>query len=108
MKIRLGIVLMIFSSIFVCFGQLFWKLSNSTNITLIGLGFFFYVIGALFMIIAYRFGPLSLLQPILSLNYVISILLAMLILKENINIFKCIAVCIIIIGVLCITKGERK
>ena len=68
-----GIVLMVASSVFVCFGQLFWKLSHEYGILLLFIGFVFYSVGALLMLIAYKYGKVSVLQPILSLNYVISI-----------------------------------
>ena len=100
-----GIILMLLSSICVCIGQLLWKLSTSGNIILL-LGFFFYGIGALIMIVAYRFGELSVLQPILSLNYILSIFLAVIILKEEITILKVIGVFVIITGVIIIARGD--
>ena len=104
-KNKKGIILMLLSSICVCIGQLLWKLSTSGNIILL-LGFFFYGIGALIMIIAYRFGELSVLQPMLSLNYVLSIFLAVIILKEEITILKVIGVFVIITGVIMIARGD--
>ena len=100
-----GIILMLLSSICVCIGQLLWKLSTSGNIILL-LGFFFYGIGALIMIVAYRFGELSVLQPMLSLNYILSIFLAVIILKEEITILKVIGVFVIITGVIIIARGD--
>ena len=105
LKNKKGIILMLLSSICVCIGQLLWKLSTSGNIILL-LGFFFYGIGALIMIIAYRFGELSVLQPMLSLNYVLSIFLAVVILKEEITILKVIGVFVIITGVIMIARGD--
>lgn len=60
------------------------------------------------MIIAYRFGKLSVLQPMLSLNYVLSILLAAVVLKEEITILKCVGVLIIIAGVIMIAGGDEE
>lgn len=104
-KNKKGIILMLLSSICVCIGQLLWKLSTSGNIILL-LGFFFYGIGALIMIVAYRFGELSVLQPMLSLNYILSIFLAVIILKEEITILKVIGVFVIITGVIMIARGD--
>ena len=87
-KNKKGILLMIISSMCVCVGQLFWKLSAQQGIIMMLVGFCFYGIGALVMIIAYKFGKLSVLQPILSLNYVLSIILAATVLKEEITIFE--------------------
>lgn len=105
-KNKYGIILMILSSICVCIGQLFWKLSTTRGILLLILGFGLYGIGALIMIIAYKFGSLSVLQPMLSLNYVISTLLAGVVLNESITLGKVIGVAIIITGVILIGGGD--
>jgi undecaprenyl phosphate-alpha-L-ara4N flippase subunit ArnE len=105
-KNRTGILLMLISSICVCFGQLLWKLSSDKGIIALLLGFVLYGIGALVMIFAYKFGSLSVLQPILSLNYVFSIILANTVLKEQITLLKIIGVVIIIIGVILIGGGD--
>ena len=99
---------MLMSSICVCIGQLLWKLSAEQGILVMLIGFCFYGVGALIMLAAYRFGSLSVLQPMLSLNYVLSIILAALILKENITILKCIGVLVIIGGVVLIAGGDEK
>ena len=70
------------------------------------IGFAFYGLGALIMIIAYKFGSLSVLQPFLSLNYVLSIILAAIVLKEPVTIGKVIGVLIIIVGVMLIGGGD--
>ncbi len=80
-KNKKGILLMLVSSVCVCIGQLLWKLSAEEGILVLLAGFAFYGVGAMVMILAYRFGKLSVLQPMLSLNYVLSILLAALVLK---------------------------
>ena len=105
---RKGILLMLISSISVCFGQLFWKLSVEHGFSFILLGFFLYGVGALLMIIAYRYGRVSVLQPMLSLNYILSIVLAALILDEKISVTKCIGILVIIIGVILIAGGDSK
>lgn len=97
---------MIVSSICVCVGQLLWKLSAEMGLLVMLAGFAFYGVGALVMIFAYRFGKLSILQPVLSLNYVVSIVLAALVLKEEITLLKCIGVLIIIGGVILIAGGD--
>ena len=60
------------------------------------------------MIIAYKFGSLSVLQPFLSLNYVLSIILAATVLKEPVTIAKVIGILIIITGVMLIGGGDNK
>lgn len=105
-KNKYGIILMIISSICVCIGQLFWKLSITNGVLLLLLGFGFYGIGAIIMLVAYKFGSLSVLQPMLSLNYVLSIILAATILNEKITLIKIIGVFIIILGVILIGGGD--
>ncbi len=106
-KNKIGIVLMFISSICVCIGQLLWKLSSTNGFLLMICGFGFYGVGAIIMIVAYKFGSLSVLQPMLSLNYVFSILLAGFVLKEEITLIKIIGVLIIIIGVILIAGGDE-
>ena len=108
LKNKKGILLMLVSSICACVGQLFWKLSATYGILIMLLGFCFYGVGALVMLIAYRFGKLSVLQPMLSLNYVLSIVLGALILHESVTILKCIGVLIIIAGVILIAGGDEE
>lgn len=99
---------MLVSSICACIGQLMWKLSAEQGLMIMLLGFCLYGAGALVMIIAYRFGKLSVLQPMLSLNYVLSIILGAMILKEQVTILKCIGVLIIISGVVMIAGGDAE
>lgn len=103
-----GILLMLVSSICACIGQLLWKLSADNGVILMLAGFAFYGVGAIVMIVAYRFGKLSVLQPMLSLNYVLSIILAAVVLKENITLIKCIGVLVIISGVVLIAGGDKE
>ena len=96
------------SSICACVGQLFWKLAMERGMLIMLSGFLFYGIGALIMLTAYRFGQLSVLQPMLSLNYVLSIVLGSVILKESVTILKCMGVLIIISGVIMIAGGDSE
>lgn len=107
-KNKKGIVLMLLSSICVCLGQLLWKLSASGDILLLFLGFVIYAVGAFVMIIAYRYGKLSVLQPVLSLNYVLSIVLAACVLKELVTVLKCIGILVIITGVILTSGGDEE
>ena len=106
-KNKTGILLMCCSSVCVCLGQLLWKLSTGGQISFLFVGFLLYGVGALVMIVAYRFGSLSVLQPILSLTYVFSIVLSAFVLKETITLLKCIGVLIIISGVILIAGGDE-
>ena len=106
-KNKKGILLMIVSSVCACIGQLFWKLSAEQGMWFLLMGFAFYGIGALVMLIAYRFGKLSILQPMLSMNYVLSIVLGALVLQETISVWKGIGVAMIISGVILIAGGDE-
>lgn len=107
-KNKKGILLMLVSSICVCIGQLLWKMSATSGICMMLIGFCFYGVGALVMIIAYKYGKLSVLQPMLSLNYALSIILAAVVLKEKITLVKCIGVLVIIAGVILIAGGDEE
>lgn len=107
-KNKKGMLLMVVSSICACIGQLFWKLSTEQGMWMMLLGFSFYGVGALVMLIAYRYGKVSVLQPVLSLNYVLSLILGALVLKETITILKCIGVLLIVFGVIMIVGGDTK
>ena len=98
---------MLVSSVCVCVGQLLWKLSAMQGFIFMLAGFAFYGAGALIMIVAYKFGKLSVLQPMLSLNYVLSILLAAFVLHEAITLYKVIGVIIITCGVIMIAGGDE-
>lgn len=99
---------MLISSVCACVGQLLWKLSAENGIWMLLIGFCFYGIGALVMLAAYRFGKLSVLQPMLSLNYVLSIILAAIVLREEITLLKCVGVLVIIMGVIMIAGGDEE
>ena len=107
-KNKTGIILMLFSSIFVCIGQLLWKLSAEQDLLVLLMGFVSYGVGALLMLVAYRFGKLSVLRPMLSLNYVLSIVLAALVLNEYISVMKGVGVFVIIAGVILIAGGDEE
>ncbi len=105
-KNKKGIILMLFSSFFVCTGQLCWKLSIDNNLVLLIIGFILYACGALLMLYAYKFGELSVLQPILSINYIFTIIFASTVLKEKIVLNDLVGIFIIILGVILIGGGD--
>lgn len=107
-KNKKGIYLMLISAVCVCIGQLFWKLSSTQGIIYMLIGFMLYGVGALVMIIAYKYGKLSILQPILSLNYVVSLVLAVVILHENVDIWHIIGIVIIMCGVVLVVGGDKE
>jgi drug/metabolite transporter (DMT)-like permease len=101
-----GIIIIIFAAVLTSIGQLFWKLSYNTNIKWLILGFICYGVGAVCMIVAFRYGNLSVLHPMLSTGYIFALILGRVILKEQISLTQIIAIIIIIIGVTLIGGGD--
>ena len=63
-------------------------------------GFAVYGVGAMSMILAYRWGELSVLQPINSMSYVFSTILAVLILHEKVPPINIAGIVLIVSGVI--------
>jgi undecaprenyl phosphate-alpha-L-ara4N flippase subunit ArnE len=85
---------------------MFWKLYATGTVIQLLLGFLFYGVGAIVMLIAYRYGKLSVLQPMLSLNYIFAIIIAWAVLNEPITSIKIVGIVIIVAGVVLI-GGDR-
>ena len=107
-NLKLGIALMVLCTLFTAFGQLFYKYGSETfSFTLQGiltnhflfLGFFFYGVGAIILMMALKYGNLSLLYPFVSLNFIWVTLLSVFKLNEHINSFKINAIILVILGV---------
>ena len=108
-KTRLGIALMLLSALLTCCGQLCWKLSAGGGPGLYLLaGFGLYGCGALLMMAAMRFGPLSVLHPMLSAGYALSVLLGALVLGEEIRANKLLGIAIITAGLVCLSTSGRE
>lgn len=101
-----GILLVAVAALLTSVGQMFWKISAGTNYKWLILGFICYGIGAILMIIAFRFGSLSVLHPMLSLGYIFAIFLGNYVLKEHITTGQYFGVFIIIIGVVLLGGGD--
>lgn len=108
MKNKKGILLMLCSSVFACIGQLLWKISATQGFLFVFFGFAFYGLGAIIMIIAYRFGKVSVLQPVLSMNYSLSLILGYFLLGEKITFVKIVGIVIISAGVIFIGGGDEE
>jgi uncharacterized membrane protein len=106
-KNKKGIILILFASLFTTLGQYFWKISYVHNITYIIIGFAFYGIGAIGMIIAFRYGSFSVIHPLMSTSYIFTILVGCYLLNESINIYKVIGLIFIMIGIVFIGVGDE-
>jgi undecaprenyl phosphate-alpha-L-ara4N flippase subunit ArnE len=106
-KKQIGIFLMLFCAVCLCLGQLLWKLMTGYNLIYLLGGFTIYAIGALLMIFAYRYGELSILQPINSMSYVFSTILAVFVLHENVTLINFAGIIFIVSGVIVIGASSR-
>lgn len=107
--LRKGIALILLSAALACTGQLFWKLaSRDSSLLLVIIGLGLYGFGALLMILALRYGELSVLHPMMSSGYVLSLLLGAVILDERISFMKVLGVAVIIVGLIFLSSSEVK
>lgn len=60
------------------------------------------------MIIAYRYGKLSVLQPLLSVSYVLALILSVLFFCEAITTTKILGILIIMVGVILGCGGQKR
>ena len=104
---KIGILLILFASLCLCTGQLFWKISVLGSIWFLGGGFILYGMGTVLMFSAYRFGNMSILQPMLSMNYVFGVILAIQVLNENIGLLQLIGITIITLSVILLGGSDE-
>lgn len=104
----IGYVLILLAAIFTSLGQFFWKLSADGNIFFLTLGFVLFITEAFFMVISYRFGELSVLQPMLSIGFVISLILGKYFIKEVHSPKKIVGICCVLFGVFLLSHSGRK
>lgn len=102
-----GIFIMLCSSLMTCTGQLMWKLAAADPKILFLLGgFVLYGMGAVLMMLALRFGELSVLHPMLSFGFIVSIFLGAAVLGETVTLTKTAGIAIIIIGMVFLGRGS--
>lgn len=100
---------MLLSAAMACVGQLLWKLAaRSNSLVLVIAGLVLYGCGALLMIIALKYGELSVLHPMMSAGYVLSLVLGALILNEHVTVLRIIGVVVIIAGLIFLSSSERE
>ncbi len=108
-KLKTGIILMLFSAFCTSTGQLMWKLATIANIDipLYIIGIVLYGIGALLMMIAFKFGEMSVLHPMLSVGFIIALMYGSIFLSENINLQAIIGTIFILIGMIFLGKSSK-
>lgn len=99
-----GVLLMLFCAVCLCTGQFIWKYYD--GFLSLAAGFGIYGLGALAMLCAYRFGSLSVLQPINSVSYVIAAVLGNVFFNEAVTVGKAVGITLIMLGVFFLARGE--
>lgn len=103
-----GILLILLAALLTCLGQLTWKLAaEGDSLVLLLPGFALYGCGALLMIVAMRYGELSVLHPMMSAGYVLSVALGALVLQEAVTPQKVLGIGIIILGLIFLSRPEK-
>ena len=82
-----------------------WKIL--TNFHLLG-GLSCYGISTILLVLALRYGELSVLYPIIALTYVWVAVLSVGLLGETLNVFKLLGLVLIVIGVAVLGRKERE
>lgn len=101
-----GIIFILLSAVMLSIGQLVWKISSGQSLILLLAGFCIYGIGAIFMIIAYKYGSFSTIHPMMSTSYVLALLFGWLLLNESITLGMITGLTLILIGNICIGVGD--
>ena len=95
---------MLLCAVCLCLGQFIWKRYN--GIAPLMAGFAVYGIGALAMLAAYRFGSLSVLQPVNSVSYVIAAVLGAVFFQEKVSFLRIAGILLIMAGVTVLASDK--
>ena len=109
-QLHKGILLILISAALSCTGQLVWKMvvsDGGTNYLLMLLGFVLYGFGGIAMIKAFGCGPLSVLHPMMSTGYILSLVLGAVVLHEQVSLTRIVGVIVIIIGLIVLSKSPE-
>ncbi len=111
-----AIALVAFCTLLTACGQLFFKMGLNVLVpTFLGiitnyhllLGLFMYGVGAVLLVIALKYGELSVLYPIVALSFVWVLMLSASFLNEPVGILRSVGVASILLGVSAIGRGSR-
>ncbi|MBI2145836.1 hypothetical protein HYU22_00670 [Candidatus Woesearchaeota archaeon] len=113
---KTGIILIILCTLFTASGQILFKYGSEdfsfeiirllTNYHLL-LGFVLYGMGAALLVLALKFGNLSVIYPFVSLTFIWVMFISAFIFGEVINSFKINAVILVIFGIVLIAGGSN-
>jgi len=109
-----AIILALTCTIFSSTGQLFYKLGSEKIVDFMSffnpfviVGIFSYFLGSILFIFALKKGELTVVAPVLSLNYVWVALLSIFFLSETINLVRWIGIGSVVVGITIIGVGGR-
>ena len=101
-KIKIGLTLIVVAALLSAVSQLILKFGTNINgtwsVVLYGIGFLVSAMGAVLMMTSFRYGEVSILQPIMSVAYVFSFIFGFFFLGEPISQTKIIGTLLIIAG----------
>ena len=108
-----AIALLVVCTVFTAAAQLFWKQGSNdmgSDVSRAGMmiliGFVLYGIAAVLMIIALKYGELSVLYPIIALSFIWVNILGWQMLGESLSTGKWMGIALVIVGVSCIGRGS--
>lgn len=111
-QLTIGVFLIIVAALLNSISQLIWKFAadGDKNVLLLYvLGFLASGLGMVVMMIAFRFGDVSILQPMMSLGFASSIVFGSIFLNEPVTSKKIIGIIVIIIGSIILgTQGDEE
>lgn len=91
--------------------QVFWKIGDMQSlkgILIVLLGLVISVAGMVFMMISFRFGEVSILQPMMSVGFALTMVFGSLFFAETITLNKLIGTILIIVGAALLnTEGKK-
>lgn len=106
-----GIIFVILSTLFTSSGQLLWKwgVDSQTifNLPLI-FGTLIYGLAALLLILALRYGEITLIYPFIASSYVWVSFASSVLFKDSISGLKMAGIALIIVGVILVCTGGLK
>jgi len=104
-----GVFLILAAAVTGALGQLLWKIGTDSPH-----GWIWYVIGfgvagfsAILMMLSFQFGEVSILQPLMSVGYIVSIVLGYLFFAEPITMTKIIGTVFVIIGAVILAIPDK-
>lgn len=100
---------MLLSAFCTSTGQLMWKLASSGSSALLFYitGILLYGLGALLMMVAFKFGEMSVLHPMLSAGFIIALIYGSIFLSEKIRWQSTAGTALIFIGMIFLGKSAK-